>query len=407
MAEQNMVVKGSDNSVYKRRSQLKSVWIRYRKNKVAMFGLVLFLVMIFLALTADFYFDYELDAVEHHIENRLQPPSIEHPFGTNDYGQDMLARIVYGARISLFVGLVTISVSLAVGSIIGASAGYYGGVIDNILMRIMDIFLAIPQTIMAISIVAALGASLLNLLIALSIASIPKFARIVRSAVLSTKEQDFVEAAKAYGASGGRIIAKYILPNAIEGSRFYSEEKQYAEYRRELGLEGKVVLFVGRFEYQKDIPLLVRAFATASKKQEMTLVLVGDGKERHTIIEEISSCGIAGKVKIIPPCDPAPWYKAADIFCLPSRYEGLGMVAIEAQAAGLKCLLSVNVPKEADITGKCKFIDGGVEQWAAALLEPAAHSYDTRQCIEKAHYEITQEAHRLTDFYENALRELR
>ena len=215
MAEQNMVVKGSDNSVYKRRSQLKSVWIRYRKNKVAMFGLVLFLVMIFLALTADFYFDYELDAVEHHIENRLQPPSIEHPFGTNDYGQDMLARIVYGARISLFVGLVTISVSLAVGSIIGASAGYYGGVIDNILMRIMDIFLAIPQTIMAISIVAALGASLLNLLIALSIASIPKFARIVRSAVLSTKEQDFVEAAKAYGASGGRIIAKYILPNAI------------------------------------------------------------------------------------------------------------------------------------------------------------------------------------------------
>ena len=206
---------------------------------------------------------------------------------------------------------------------------------------------------------------------------------------------------------GKRAGEAYILPNAIEGSRFYSEEEQYAEYRRELGLEGKVVLFVGRFEYQKDIPLLVRAFATASKKQEMTLVLVGDGKERHTIIEEISSCGIAGKVKIIPPCDPAPWYKAADIFCLPSRYEGLGMVAIEAQAAGLKCLLSVNVPKEADITGKCKFIDGGVEQWAAALLEPAAHSYDTRQCIEKAHYEITQEAHRLTDFYENALRELR
>lgn len=215
MATRNITKSIGGTEQFKRRSQIKAIWFRFRKNKVAMFGLILLLAMIFLAATADLYFNYELDAVEHNISDRLQPPSAEHPFGTNEYGQDMLARIVYGARISLFVGIVTISVSLIVGSIIGASAGYYGGVVDNILMRIMDVFLAVPQTIMAISIVAALGANLINLLIALSIASIPKFARIVRSSVLSLKGQDFVEAAKAYGAGGRRIIAKYILPNAI------------------------------------------------------------------------------------------------------------------------------------------------------------------------------------------------
>jgi len=127
----------------------------------------------------------------------------------------MLARVVYGARISLFVGVATIATSLIAGSILGAIAGYYGGVVDNVLMRIMDVFLAVPQTIMAITIVAALGSSIFNLMIALSIAAVPKFARIVRSAVLSIKSSDYVEAAKAYGSGGARIIARYILPNAI------------------------------------------------------------------------------------------------------------------------------------------------------------------------------------------------
>ena len=122
---------------------------------------------------------------------------------------------MFGARISLFVGIAVIAISLAFGAIIGASAGYYGGKIDNVLMRIMDIFLAIPQTLMAIAIVTALGTGIFNLLIALSIAQIPRFARVVRAAVLMVRGQDFVEAARACGTSNSRIILKHILPNAF------------------------------------------------------------------------------------------------------------------------------------------------------------------------------------------------
>ena len=208
-------VAASSKREYKKRSQFKAIWFRFRKNRLAMFGLILLLSMILFAVSADLFFDYEGDAIEQNISKRLIAPCVEHPFGTDEYGRDMLARVVYGARISLFVGIATIVGSLLIGSMIGAVAGYCGGVVDNVLMRIMDVFLAVPQTIMAISIVAALGASLVNLLIALSIAAVPKFARIVRSAVLSIKGADYVEAAKAYGSSGVRIIVKYILPNAI------------------------------------------------------------------------------------------------------------------------------------------------------------------------------------------------
>lgn len=199
----------------KKRSQLASIWFRYKKNKLAMSGLILLILMLLIALFAGFIADYEKDAVAQNMKDRLMSPSGGHIFGTDQYGRDMFARIIYGARISLFVGIVTISFALTGGSIIGATAGYYGGKIDNVLMRIMDVFLAIPSILLAISVVAALGPGLFNLLIAMSIAQIPRFARIVRSAILSIKGQEFIEAAKACGTKDSRIIAKYIIPNAI------------------------------------------------------------------------------------------------------------------------------------------------------------------------------------------------
>lgn len=199
----------------KKRSQLKSIIFRYKKNKLAMYGLVIFVVMILIAIFADVFADYELDAITQNMKERLQTPSGEHLLGTDTYGRDIFARIIFGARISLFVGIVTISMSLVGGAVIGATAGYYGGRIDNVLMRIMDVFLAIPSILLAISIVAALGPGIFNLLLAMSISQIPRFARIVRSSILTIKEQEFIEAAKACGTKDSRIIVKHILPNAI------------------------------------------------------------------------------------------------------------------------------------------------------------------------------------------------
>lgn len=199
----------------RKRSQLKAIWFRYRKNKLAIFGLALLTFMILVAIFADVIVDYESQVITQNIPERLQPPNKNHVFGTDHVGRDIFARIVYGSRISIFLGLLTISISLSAGSIIGASAGYYGGRIDNILMRVMDVFLAIPAILLAISIVAALGPGLVNILIAMSVAQIPRFARIVRSSIMSIMGQEFIEAAKACGTKDRRIIFRHIIPNAI------------------------------------------------------------------------------------------------------------------------------------------------------------------------------------------------
>lgn len=207
--------KTMNRTKYKKRSKFNSIWFRFKKNKLALFGLIIFVLMTLLAIFANLFADYEQEAIKQNLKERLQPPNNEHIFGTDAFGRDIFARIIYGARVSLFVGLVTILISMAVGMIIGATAGYYGGKIDNILMRMMDVFLAIPQTLMAISIVAALGGGMINLLIALSLSSIPRFSRVIRSAILPVKDQDFVEAARACGTKNSRIIFRHIIPNAI------------------------------------------------------------------------------------------------------------------------------------------------------------------------------------------------
>lgn len=200
---------------YKSRGQLGAIWYRFKKNKLAMAGLAIFLFLVLVAVFADVIADYETEVVKQNMQIRFTPPCAEHWFGTDDYGRDIFARIVHGTRISLFVGIISILVSLAIGSVIGAAAGYYGGRTDDIIMRFMDVFLAIPSTLLAISVVAALGQGMTNLVIAMSSSQIPRFARIVRSSILSIKGQEFIEAARCCGMRDSRIILRHILPNAI------------------------------------------------------------------------------------------------------------------------------------------------------------------------------------------------
>lgn len=206
----------TDNKkLYKKKSQAKVIFTRYCRSKLAVFGLVVFSLMFLFFMTADLFFDYETDALEMHIAERYQPPSSEHILGTDSYGRDMFARIVYGGRTSLLIGVATAAFALVMGTIIGASAAYFGGAVDNILMRIMDIFLAIPGTLLAIAIISVMDSSIFNLLIAMGISQTPRMSRLVRSAVLGVMGSDYIEAAKAVGTSHFRIIFRHILPNAM------------------------------------------------------------------------------------------------------------------------------------------------------------------------------------------------
>lgn len=180
-----------------------------------MAGLVLVGLFLFVALFAPLIADYEEDALAMNVRERLVSPNFDHWFGTDEFGRDIFARIVYGTRISLFVGVISVSIALSLGGTLGAIAGYYGGKIDNVIMRVLDVLLAIPTILLAITIVAALGASILNLMIAVGVSNIPGFARVVRASVLSVKDQEFIEAARAIGARDHVIILRHILPNSM------------------------------------------------------------------------------------------------------------------------------------------------------------------------------------------------
>lgn len=196
-------------------SQFKDMVRRLFKNKAAVAGLFFLIFLILMAIFADALFDYNTQCINQNIPERLRWPSVQHWFGTDEYGRDLLIRIVFGSRISLSIGFIAVLFGLIVGGVLGAVAGFFGGKIDNIIMRLCDVFLAVPMMLMAIVIVAALGASIVNLVIALSISSVPTFARIVRSAVLTVRDMDYVEAARAIGVKTPRILARYILPNCM------------------------------------------------------------------------------------------------------------------------------------------------------------------------------------------------
>lgn len=196
-------------------SQLRDVIRRLFRNKAAVVGLIFLVLLILAAIFAGVLFDYDEQCINQNISQRLQWPSAEHIFGTDEYGRDLLVRIVFGSRVSLSIGFIAVAFGLALGGVLGAVAGFFGGRIDNLIMRICDVFLAVPMMLMAIVIVAALGASIVNLVIALSISSVPTFARIVRSAVLTVRDMEYVEAARAIGVKTPRVLLRYILPNSM------------------------------------------------------------------------------------------------------------------------------------------------------------------------------------------------
>jgi peptide/nickel transport system permease protein len=188
---------------------------RLLRNKAAVAGMVIFFIVALAALTAPLYIDYDAQVLKQNMAGRFQPPSAEHWFGTDAFGRDVFSRIVYGARLSLFLGLVSTAMAAVVGTFFGVLAGYFEKKVDTVIMRIMDTFMAIPSMIFLLAIVATLGTSIPVLLFAVVMVQVPGFTRIVKSAVLMVSGQEYIEAAKAHGALAPRIILKYVLPNAM------------------------------------------------------------------------------------------------------------------------------------------------------------------------------------------------
>ena len=197
----------------KSRSQFLTVMKALSRNKMAIVGLIILIILVFAGTFAHVIAPYDYAAQD--LQNAFQHPNAQHLFGTDEFGRDIFSRIIYGARMSLLVGFVSVGIAVIVGGALGAVAGYYGKRIDNIIMRLMDILLAVPQTLLAIAIVAALGTGLVNLMIAVGISSVPTYARIVRASVLTIREEEYIEAARASGTSNTKIITKHILPNCV------------------------------------------------------------------------------------------------------------------------------------------------------------------------------------------------
>ena len=183
----------------------------FNTNKTSWIGLVLFLAVLLAAVLAPVLAPH--DPLEQNILYRLKPPTAAHPFGTDYFGRDILARLLYGAQISLIIGVVSTLIALVVGSIIGILAGYYGGRFDMIVMQAMDVLLAFPSLILGLLIVAMLGPSMANIIAAIAVTSIPQFARIARAPTISVKEREYVEACRSLGYSDARIMGLHILPN--------------------------------------------------------------------------------------------------------------------------------------------------------------------------------------------------
>lgn len=195
-------------------SGLARTWRLLRRHRLAVVGLVVLGLLVLAAIFADIVSPYS--PVQIAMPERLRGPSLRHLLGTDDFGRDVLSRIIHGSRISLEVGAIAVGIAVAVGIVLGVSAGYLGGRTDSIIMRTMDVLLAFPAILLAIGIMAILGPSTANVMIAIGIVYIPIFARVVRGSTLQVKAQEYVEAARAIGSSDPRIVVRHILPGTID-----------------------------------------------------------------------------------------------------------------------------------------------------------------------------------------------
>lgn len=203
----------AENNTPRRRGRRMQMARRFFRSPLVVIGTLIILTLIVTAIFADVLAPY--DYAQQDLMLSLEYPSREHVLGTDEFGRDVLSRIIQGTRISLLVGFVAVSFAVIIGSSLGALAGYYGGRLDQWIMRCMDVLLSIPSILLAICIATSLGTGIVNLMIAVGIASIPRYARIVRSSVLSIRNMEYVEAARAVGASDFRIIFRHIIPNSL------------------------------------------------------------------------------------------------------------------------------------------------------------------------------------------------
>lgn len=273
---------------FKKKTQMQEITIRFLRNKMAIFGLILFAIILVLTIAAPLIADYEAEAIAMNPTDRLQGPSAEHWFGTDDLGRDVFARVIHGSRTSLSIGFVATLFSLLIGGGLGAIAGYVGGFLDELIMRIMDIMLCLPDMLLAVAIVAALGTSVPNMIMAIGISRIPRFARIVRSSVLTVRGMEYVEAARAIGASNFTIVTRHVLMNCmapiiVQISIMFASSILAISSLSFLGLgiqppapEWGNMLSAGR-QFMRNCPHLVLAPGMAIFLSIFSLNLLGDG----------------------------------------------------------------------------------------------------------------------------------
>lgn len=201
---------------YQKRSLWQEIWRNYCKSPSAMIGLIIIAIIVIVAIVSQFVYDYQTDIVQQDIMNRfLKPGEGGHVLGTDQYGRDVLTRILYGAKYSLSVGIVSVAISCIIGSSLGLIAGYYGGVIENIILRVCEVFMGIPSVLLGIAIMSAFGQSLFVLMLAVGLVYVPMFARTARAAVLPVRDEEYIEAARVSGVNDLKIIFGHVLPNSL------------------------------------------------------------------------------------------------------------------------------------------------------------------------------------------------
>lgn len=189
-------------------------WKQFCENKIALISLIVMILIVLCAVFADQIVSYD-KVINQSLLERLQEPSAEHPFGTDGYGRDIFARVIHGTRSSLTIAFSTIFFSCMAGLILGVSCGYFGGKLDSVVMRLVDVIMCLPPILFSLSIVAALGAGMENLILAVSITMTPYFTRVIRATVMSVASSEYIEAARAAGATNRQIILHHILPNSM------------------------------------------------------------------------------------------------------------------------------------------------------------------------------------------------
>jgi peptide/nickel transport system permease protein len=286
--ETKMLSKKEFLKKFRKKSRGMELWLRFLKNKPAVIGLVIFSVIVLMAVFAPVIADYNTVAIRIDVPNRLNSPSGSNWFGTDELGRDILARIVHGARISLMVGISSIGVSLLVGGFLGSVAGFFGGKIDNIIMRAMDVFLCLPDMLLALAIIATFGVSMFNITVSIGLAFTPRLSRVVRAAVMSVRGNEYVEAARSIGAKNGRIIARHVLINCIgpiivQVTLYVANAILTISALSFIGLgiqapmpEWGNMLASGR-EFMRDFPYIVIAPGLAIFFTILSLNLLGDG----------------------------------------------------------------------------------------------------------------------------------